>query len=674
MIPILLFRHSDLDFSTNPPHTIILPYTPQPSNNITQATTSNTSSDISPAHPHQIIKAPRKRKNKRSNAKRKLEQLSWQRNLETNAITNLSSYEPTPPEQQLLTKGLSYIPSYNSNTTTLQEHTNTFVKRLRTDYFFRDSPRTTPQFHTKSDWVPPTPHNLQLTKLTNEIQTISSTTQFCHSDNTEQQSILSLTNNKDITIKRADKGGSVVIMNTQDYIDTALTHLNQPNVYQPHDTDPTQDIADRLNSFILQLTNTGHLKHVIAKYIQPKLPPRTPLFYFLPKIHKPNNPPRPIISGCDAPTDNLSKYLTAVFNPIAQAQPSYLKDTKHLLQLIENHPHLPKNATLCTADVTSLYTNIPHDEGISVILEALKTHKHLLPMHTPNNTIIKTFLHFILKENHFDFLDKHYLQTQGTAMGTKMAPPYANIFMAQIEQQIKHNYNQHISLWKRFIDDIFFIWQGSHKSLEQFTQHSNTHHDSIKFTFEHSQSEIHFLDTRIYIDKSRKLQTNIYRKPTDKNLILHFSSHHPLHLKRNIVYTQALRYKRIISSPHNLTIELKTLKKIFLARGYPQRLIEQQINKAKLIPRALLLTDTIKQPPPKKTLFKIPYHPDSSTLKKRIRHTWHNTLTDPPLRKLWPSPPTFLDHTNRNLKDLLVHTRQHLPSTPNTNAMNPDIV
>ena len=45
-------------------------------------------------------------------------------------------------------------------------------------------------------------------------------------------------------------------------------------------------------------------------------------------------------------------------------------------------------------------------------------------------------LRLILKENSFQFNGKNYLQIYGTAMGTKMAVAFANIFMAKIEMNI----------------------------------------------------------------------------------------------------------------------------------------------------------------------------------------------------------------------------------------------
>ena len=620
-----------------------------------------------PHNPHNThtTQTPKPGRNRRKKLKHRL----FKAQLESQAITNLSDHTLTQEETELLTKGLSFIPTHNTQTTDIATYTDEFIKTLHTDHYFKDKPRSTPLFHTKSNWVPPTPTNQQLKTLTDTIRNASQLAQLggpaLHPEPIpeHQQAIQSLINNKNITIKRADKGGSVVIMNTKDYINTALTHLQQADVYTEHKEDGTIGIFDQLNSYLLQLEHTGKLNHRIIKYIQPKQPPRTPLFYFLPKIHKPNNPPRPIISGCDSPTDRLSNYISQILNPIAQAQPSYIKDTKHLLQIIGDTDSLAENTFLVTADVTSLYTNIPHEEGIATALKALTDHKHLLPPHTPKNGVIHNFLHLILAGNHFDFLEKHYLQIQGTAMGTKMAPAYANIFMANIEQNITHTHLHNIILWKRYIDDIFFIWKGSETSLLDFIQEANTYHNTIQFTFEYSRTEAKFLDTRTYLDSKRKLQTTIYRKPTDKHLLLHYDSHHPLHVKRNIVYTQALRYKIIISTTHHLSKELSFLSGIFRARGYPSRLIHQQFNKAKLIPRKQLLMNKTKRTRSMKKIFKVPFHPKFRPFKTSIKRTWKSELTDPSLTTLWPEPPTFLNVTHKNLKDTLVRTKQHLPTT-----------
>ena len=91
-------------------------------------------------------------------------------------------------------------------------------------------------------------------------------------------------------------------------------------------------------------------------------------FYTLPKIHKPTPVGRPIVSGCDGPTEKLS-FVHKLLQPIAQQQKSYLKDTTDLVNHIEN-TKVPADAILVSIDVTSLYTNIPQEEGIHTVCRA----------------------------------------------------------------------------------------------------------------------------------------------------------------------------------------------------------------------------------------------------------------------------------------------------------------
>jgi len=73
----------------------------------------------------------------------------------------------------------------------------------------------------------------------------------------------------------------------------------------------------------------------------------------------------------------------------------------------------------------------------------------------------------ILTLNHFTFDGEHYLQTQGTAMGTKMAPSYANIFMTDLEERMLSSTTARPMVWWRFIDDIFAIWKDGIETLQE---------------------------------------------------------------------------------------------------------------------------------------------------------------------------------------------------------------
>ena len=95
-------------------------------------------------------------------------------------------------------------------------------------------------------------------------------------------------------------------------------------------------------------------------------------------------------------------------------------------------------------------------QGIEVVCKAYEK------FHNNNPPIPARFsnemLGLILKENSFQFNGENFLQTHGTAMGTKMAVSFANIFMAEIETRLViRQSNSKPRVWKRYIDDIFSL-------------------------------------------------------------------------------------------------------------------------------------------------------------------------------------------------------------------------
>ena len=120
-------------------------------------------------------------------------------------------------------------------------------------------------------------------------------------------------------------------------------------------------------------------------------PPRIPEFYTLTKIHKPTLVGRPIISGCNGPTERISAFADILLQPISTSQTSYLKDSTDFINFIEK-TEMGKRTYLVTMDVTSLYTNMPQEEGITTVCNAYKNfHKHNPPI--PTNYIKEMLRH-----------------------------------------------------------------------------------------------------------------------------------------------------------------------------------------------------------------------------------------------------------------------------------------
>ena len=96
-----------------------------------------------------------------------------------------------------------------------------------------------------------------------------------------------------------------------------------------------------------------------------------------------------------------------------------------------------------------------------------------------------------------------YLQQHGTAMGTRMALSYANLFMEKFECEFLQTQTVLPSMWWRFIDDVFAVWTHGEQLLQAFVEELNHYHTSIKFTAKWSTEEVAFLDSKVYVKNNR---------------------------------------------------------------------------------------------------------------------------------------------------------------------------
>ena len=577
----------------------------------------------------------------------------------------------------MLSKGLKFVPTPDK--TCLKTIVNSFKQFRRSmyiHYHFRNSSNDHPNpFKSTSEWNPPLPDNPNLLSYICSVaesihQTFShkSHEQLTSNLNEEEIKFLATYNihNKKYVIKPADKGGAIVIWSTTDYEKEALSQLNDNKYYEHIPANPTTVISNqttKIIQYVKDLYKFGDIDYKTLQHLLPSSPSRTPIFYLLPKIHKPGNPGRPIISGCDSPTDRLSSFIDFHLKPLCSSLPSYIKDTNHFLQTIFNlDTPLPPDTIIATIDVKSLYTNIPHAEGINAVLEALDNkHGRMWPL----RKVIHQFLEYILKENYFTFNDKLYLQKHGTAMGTKMAPSFANIFMGVLEQTILSSSPDHLIplLWKRFIDDIFLLWTHGEESFHSFIQYLNSFHPTIKFEVTHSTKRVNFLDTTVYITPQHTLQTTLYTKPTDRLPLLHQTSHHPITCKKGLIYSQMLRYRRIITDDKEFEQKAQKLRVALIGRGYKDKDILPHINKASTFTQSQLLSSHSTTNTSRTLPFVIPYNPDLTPLPHILKRHWQYIENDPVLSQIWPNQPVMAYQRHKNLKEHFVRTKFTNPSS-----------
>ena len=200
----------------------------------------------------------------------------------------------------------------------------------------------------------------------------------------------------------------------------------------------------------------------------------------------------------------------------------------------------------------------------------------------------------VLKENYFELSSKIYHQKLGTAIGTKFAPPYVNLFMAGLEKHIFENSGYHPYVWLRFLDYVFCIWTDGLEKLKEFFKFLNAFHPTIKFTMDYSYETINFLDVQVS-KRNSTLETDLYCKDTDRHQYLHAKSCHRYIYKKYIPFGQAIWLRRIISDDIVLGECLKELETCFTNRVYNSEKVKLEIERVKTMNRVDLLSRRKKE-------------------------------------------------------------------------------
>ena len=123
----------------------------------------------------------------------------------------------------------------------------------------------------------------------------------------------------------------------------------------------------RRSRVISKLHRGNYLDDMTRKWLsQTPNPPRIPEFYTLTKIHKPTLVGRPILlSQAAVGLKNEYQHLFAHYFSLFPYHKRLLRrDTTDFINLIEK-TKVNKHTFLVSMDVTSLYTNIPQEEGIT---------------------------------------------------------------------------------------------------------------------------------------------------------------------------------------------------------------------------------------------------------------------------------------------------------------------
>ncbi|XP_030051899.1 uncharacterized protein LOC115465513 [Microcaecilia unicolor] len=295
------------------------------------------------------------------------------------AIVNLSNYHLSEVEERVLSKGLTFVPTSRHFPFQFHVDFEKFIRSLQLRMFFKDFKSAFSDCVAKSTWIPPGPLNPALLifkqLVLQDVEQLE-VSQYRGRSNMSKEEFLAiqkLKNETSIVIRKADKGGAILVLNRTYYLDEIHQQLSDVNTYCKLREDPTFDVLIKIQELTNSAVQSGFLTKKECQFLC-HLHPVTPILYTFPKIHKKLEAPsgRPIVSSRNLLLERICKYTDFSLRPLVQCIPAYIKDTSHFLQRMAGLC-IEEKTLLVTLDVHSLYTSIPQAEVLEAVEGALET-------------------------------------------------------------------------------------------------------------------------------------------------------------------------------------------------------------------------------------------------------------------------------------------------------------
>lgn len=532
----------------------------------------------------------------------------------------MSSHHLTDNEISLLKKGLKFTPTPKPNVEEIKTDLKQFTRKLRLKEFFEPNeedivdknvvftaaPRDNTLVRNKSRFVPARGRNKFLDDFCDTLENVHIPVKKVKRNLNvcEQKGLRSLKENQNIIIKEADKGGAIVILNKCFYHEKITSILNNDEYYNCSSKKEEKAVHNKVKQLVEKFND--EILNKEQEYLT-NFEPTSANFYGLPKVHKSKivqkevdtqvsevisveNPEdltfRPIVGGPASCTQRLSNFIDIILKPLCKHVKSFLRDDVDFLCNLPSN--VPVGSLLVSFDVVSLYSNIETELGLEAIKYWIREYRHEIPDRFTEEFIIEA-LNLVISNNKFYFDGSYYSQKKGVAMGTKVAPTYATLVLGYLEQLFydkvgdafgKEMKKQVETSWKRFLDDCFIILKCSENQLQILHEILNSLNPSLTFTMDKSACTINFLDVNVNLNQEGNVMTDIFYKSTDTHQYLDFGSCHPYHTKRNIPYCLARRICTIVSESHVKNVRLVELKRFLLHQNYPEKLIDDSLQKA----------------------------------------------------------------------------------------------
>ena len=381
-------------------------------------------------------------------------------------------------------------------------------------------------------------------------------------------------------ISKPDKGNGVVILNRSEYVCKMQNVLSDSSKFIRVDDDCyklTQRLESRLNKTLLSLFKANKLDKTTYEHIRAvgSFPGK---LYGLPKTHKIGFPVRPILSAVTCHNYKLAKFLVPLLAPLAVSEytvTDIFTFTKEIQERVDSERTL-----MISLDIESLFTNVPVNETIDIILSKLFPHESVIYNGFSRNDFC-SLLKLAVDDSFFLFDNNLYRQIDGMAMGSPLGPLFANIFLCHYESIWLQDAPVKPFLYKRYVDDTLWVLP-SNSDVTVLMSYMNSRHNNMRFTYEsESNDSINFIGLNIMrCDRdisTHSYITNVYRKPTATALCMNFNSFVSLSYRISVLRSLLYRAFRICSNWQLIHIEISFIRAMLLRNAYPGWLLDRII-------------------------------------------------------------------------------------------------
>ena len=617
------------------------------------------------------------------------------RALERNLVINFTDVEVPKLSVAILSYGPGFIPtpSFNRNQFAL-DATNALHKLAwRVELSGNNTPSDVPLSLMKKEVTAPclskdrTIASLQSTvrKFTDEF---SPTPMKSNLNCFELEGFRWLQNaikQKEIVVSCADKGNAILLLTPQQMLDIQLSKLTDTQRYTClGEEDPTPHLSEKLHELWCEGLTKGHISDVQAKKavgIQKRgtrftkstsdlFKPGITYGYALLKVHKltidqlraKTLPPARFVSDLSRSLTVRSdkfiawNFLQGLSKDFATDLVVDSTDALRKLEELSASGSVSDGMQAFSFDVVSLYDSL----SPALVLEALRYAITLLRPTWSLDFInwLYALINLSFEASFLVFRGKFYIGNYGIPTGGTLSVDLANITVKYVLNEIFNStkfFSDHILLFSRFVDDgmgvctsdssIFTDWISSVNQTagERF---------NLKFTYEVKPITdwMIFLDIRFKYSNGTLL-TDINRKLTDACRFLEFSSFHPRHVFSSIVYSQGLRYRRIINNDQLFNDRLDELREFFIFSSYNVGLVDRTLEIVRNTARSLEYK--LRPPSDENTVYwPCTYGPGYNEIRKQATEA-NSTLNISHNIKLKTLNLKVVPKRGPNLKDLL---------------------